>query len=394
MRFVEIAYRGRSGILAVGLAMSLALGSPAGAQPLRTDLSSYFVFAQRNASLKNLHLNDRCNVGVGCVQPSANSSCGVVNLDDVLFGDGSQIAGDVVKIRSGGNVFQVFRNSTNSLAGVVIRQPPVQPLPNPIIPGSCGQGCSTNPAPLEVACGFPNPFPSCTPGAPVTVAVGKDCPGDTMTGNGRCDLPPGSYGLIEVQNGAAMTLASGTYVACSFRVGKNAEVLGSASLVLIPGAGFFKVNNSSLVGQQCGDITVLLKGAGDVSLGKGSTIAAKVCAPESTIGLGNGNQLTGQFVGDTVVADFGNNAQCCDRCTCFDDFTPKTARVGDTVTLTGGCDMTNAQAVRICAIPAPIVSKTASEVRVKVPAGASGQCVVELDSGPGTFIGNTTLLVM
>jgi hypothetical protein len=394
MRFVGIAQRKLSGIAVVAVAMSLGLGSPAGAQPLRKDLSSYFVFAQRNASLKNLHLNDRCNVGVGCSQPSANSSCGVVNLDDVLFGDGSQIAGDVVKIRSGGNVFQVFRNSVNALAGVVIRQPPIQALPDPIIPGSCGQGCSTNPTPLEAACGFPNPFPACNAGAPITVAVGKDCKGDTNSGNGRCDLPPGTYGAIEVQNGASLTLSSGTYVACSFRVGKNAEVLGSASLILIPEGGFFRVNNSSLVGQQCGDITVFIKGVGDVSLGKGSTIAAKVCAPQSTIGLGNGNQLTGQFIGDTVNADFGNNAQCCDRCTCFSDFTPKVAKVGDVVTLTGGCDMTNAQAVRICDIPAPIISKNANEVRVTVPAGASGQCVVELDSGPGTFTINTTLLVM
>jgi hypothetical protein len=392
MRFVGIAQRGVSGV-AVVVAMSLGLGSPAGAQPLRTDLSSYFVFAQKNASLKDLHLNDRCNVGVGCTQPSGNSSCGVVNLDDVLFGDGSQIAGDVVKIRSGGNVVQVFRNSTNSLAGVTIRQPPVQPLSSPIVPGSCGQGCSTNPAPLEAACGFPNPFPSCNPNAPITVQPDKDCPGDTSTGNGRCDLPPGVYGDIEVKNAAKMTLSSGTYVACNFRVGKNSEVLGSASLILIPDGGFFRVNNSSLVGQQCGDITVFIKGVGDVSLGKSSTIAAKVCAPQSTIGLGNGNQLTGQFIGDTVVADFGNNAQCCARCTCYDDFTPKVAKVGDIVTLTGGCDMTNATGAQICDIPAPIVSKNASEVRIRVPAGASGQCVVELETVPGTFVGNTTLLV-
>lgn len=393
MRLVGIANRGITGI-ALAVAIGMGVGSPAGAQPLRTDLSSYFVFAQRNASLKDLHLNDRCNVGVGCKQPSDNSSCGVVNLDDVLFGDGSQIAGDVVRIRSGGNVFQVFRNSSNPLAGVNIRQPPVQPLPNPIVPGSCGQGCSTNPAPLEAACGFPNPFPACNAANPVTVKPGKDCAGDTMTGNGRCDLPPGTYGLIEVQNGASLTLSTGTYVACSFRVGKNAEVLGSASLVLIPEGGFFRVNNSSLVGQQCGDITVFVKGVGDVSLGKSSTIAAKICAPQSTIGLGNGNQLTGQFIGDTVVADFGNNGQCCDRCTCFSDFTPKVAKVGDIVTLTGGCDMTNATAVRICDIAAPIVSKNANEVRVRVPAGASGQCVVELDSGSGTFIGNQPLSVL
>ncbi len=394
MRFVGIAQRRFSGIGLVVAAAWLGAVTPAGAQPLRTDLSSYFVFAQRNASLKDLHLNDRCNVGVGCTQPNNNSSCGVVNLDDVLFADGSQIAGDTVKIKSGGNVFQVFRNSTNALAGVTIRQPPVQPLSTPIIAGSCGANCTPDPAPLEQECGFPVPFPACNAAKGILAVPGQDCSGDTSIGNGRCDLPPGVYGLIEVQNGAAMTLSSGTYTACSFRVGKNAEVLASSSLLLIPAGGFFRVNNQSLVGQQCGDLTVLIKGAGDASLGRGSSIAAKLCAPQSTVALGNGNQLVGQFVGDTVVADFGNNAQCCDRCTCFDDFTPKAAMVGDVITLTGGCDMTNATAVRICGIQAAIISKTTSEVRATVPVGASGQCVVELDSGPGTFIGNTTLLVL
>lgn len=394
MPFVGIAQRRISGIGVVAAALGLGLGDPAGAQPLRTDLSSYFVFAQRNASLKDLHLNDRCNVGVGCTQPSSNSSCGVVNLDDALFADGSQIAGDAVKIRSGGNVFQVFRNGTNALAGVTIRQPPVQPLATPVVPGSCGDGCTPDPAPLEAACGFPVPFPACDTALPIVAMAGKDCPGDTVPGNGRCDLPPGTYGTIEVRNGAAMTLSSGAYTACSLRMGRKAELLASSTLLLIPDGGFFRSNNGSLVGQQCGDLTVLIQGPGDVSLGRGSVIAARICAPQSTIGLGNGNQLTGQFIGDTVVADFGNNAMCCARCTCFDDFTPKVAMAGDVVTLTGGCDMTNATAVRICGIQAPVVAKTTGEIQVTVPVAASGECVVELDSGPGTFIGNTTLLVM
>jgi len=49
--------------------------------------------------------------------------------------------------------------------------------------------------------------------------------------------------------------------------------------------------------------------------------------------------------------------------------------------------------VRICSIPATIVSQTATDLVVTVPAGAAGDCVVEVDSLTGTYIHATSLHV-
>lgn len=393
MRFGAIANWWRVGVAVMA---TLGAAAPAGAQALQRDLGSYFLLALRSASLKDLMLPDSCNVGTSCASPTANSSCGTLTLDRALFGDGSQIAGDVVKFtKPSADVFQVFRNNGSSLDNVTVRQPPIQGFQTPLIPGTCDTGCTPKPAVVETMCSFPNPFPACTPGKDIVVQPNADCTGDTTPGNKRCDLPAGSYGVLDVRNDARVILGSGTFNFCEVKIGKGAEMLATTALILIPPGpnAAFRVNNASTVGFECGDVTVLLKGPGVVSLGKQSRITARICAPEANISLGHSNRLVGQFVGDTIVADVGNEGRCCGRCVCFDDFTPKMAKVGDTVTITSHCSLDSTTRVRICGIEAPITSKASNALTVTVPAGASGACKIEVDSVPGTFTGNMILSV-
>src|SRR5262245_58305657 len=106
---------------------SMLSATTAGAQPLRRTLQSYFVFAQRKASLKNLSVDSPCNVGVNCASPNPNSSCGSLALSDVTFVDGSQAAGDKTFFRRPGAVVsQLFRNDSSSLANVTVNEPPPQ----------------------------------------------------------------------------------------------------------------------------------------------------------------------------------------------------------------------------------------------------------------------------
>lgn len=366
------------------------------AQTLRRDLASYFVLAQRKASLKNMRLDSACNVGVNCGAITTSGSCGNLTMNDVNFAPGSQVAGDRTFFRKNGAIiWDLFRNGGGPLGNVQILGSGPTPFATPIIPGTC-TNCVPDVAAIEALCGMPDPFPACDPAKPVKAVPNGDCDPlalDTVPGNHECDLAPGTYGAVVALNAANLNLVPGDYNVCSFRTGRNAKVDASATRLLING-GFFKSNNSSDVGDDCGDLEVYVKGNGQVSFGRNSLVAAKVCAPSSNIKLGHNNVLIGQFIGDVVNSDLNNRGQCCGgRCACYDTFTPTTAVVGQEITASGACDMSATKEVRVCGFAANITVKTALEIKFEVPAGAAGPCPVEFVSESGTYVGIQQLQV-
>jgi hypothetical protein len=97
-----------------------------------------------------------------------------------------------------------------------------------------------------------------------------------------------------------------------------------------------------------------------------------------------------------VSADRSDHGVCCEpgKCTCVDNFSPLTAKVGEVVTFNSGCDLTNATGVTICGIDAPIQTSNVNVMTVKVGAGTPvGSCPVEIASSAGTFktLGNITI---
>jgi hypothetical protein len=364
-------------------AVSLLIGATAHADPLRRELASYFILAQRSLSGKNLRVTGSCNVGVNCAQPHGDDRCGVAHFQAPFLGDGSQLAADETTFnRSGGSVFELFHN-LGSLERVEVRQPPVEPLALPIIPGTCDTDCNPNVAALETACGFPAPFPPCNHGNPVDVKQGESLA-----------LPPGTYGDVRVRDGATLTLGGGAYDVCSLAVAKHAVVTGGGTVINVDG-GTFNVGDESTFGVACGEFDVHVRGASRVSFGRNVDVAAEVCAPESVIALGQGNRLLGRFVGDEVNMDRNNIGGCCGGpCACIDEFSPASAHVGASVTLKSHCDLTHVTGVRICGIPAPITARSTSTMTVTVPPGASGSCTIGVGSMPGVFLATVPLLVM
>lgn len=379
--------------------VSLAMPASLVAQPLRTNVDGFFMFAQRTLRANNLKLDSGCNLGVNCAQPSANSECGTATFSEIRTANGAQIAADDVGFQSSGaSVWQLFTNGDFRRDNLELRHPGVQPLSTPIVAGACAAGCATNPAPLAAACGVPDPFPACAPGATVTATAGQDCAGapDLVRGNGRCNLRPGTYGDVRVKDGAGVDLSAGVYTVCSFTVGKHADVTGVGSTVEIAAGASdaLRVGNLSTFGGQCGDLAVHVAGVRQITFGKSASVAARLCAPASALNLGHGNSLTGQFVGDTIVMDRNNVGHCCSGlCTCIDGFTPTAAAVGTTVTLNSQCDLGNATAVRVCGIAAAITSQSANLLAVTVPPGAHGACGIEVDSAVGVFRAFETLAV-
>jgi hypothetical protein len=369
------------------LALTLvATALPVAAQPLRRDLGAYAILAMRRASLKDITVAGACNVGVNCGSPSPGSDCGILRMDDATFADGAQAAGDRTFQRAGSVFFQLFRNGGGPLAGITVNAPPVQTFATPIIPNTCSSSCAPDYAAMERSCGFPSPFPVCDASRAVVAQKNADCTFDTQRGNGMCDLAPGKYGTIEVRNGATVLLAPGAYVACDLRVSRKARVLGEGVVLDVGTGGSLRVGSGSQVGQDCGDLVVHLAGLGPVAFGRNARIAAQICAPRADVGLGHDNVIVGQVIADTIASDASNDVQCCGgRCACIDEITPARATPGSTVLLTTRCDLSAATAVRICDLPAQILTRTPTSLEVVVPAGASGACVVEVDSPAGTW---------
>jgi hypothetical protein len=377
------------------LLTTAVLPQAATAQPLKRDLASYFIFAQRSVQLKDISVDNACNIGVNCAKPNANSNCGVAGFEKVFNAvPGSQLAADDVNFSmAGAKVWQLFTNGSFVAANVDIQGPlhAPEPFTLPIIPGTCGPNCTPSPDLIRQACGSPSPFPACGTGT-VVVQSGSECIGaPDAVSNGECDLVPGTYGDIIVKDDGRLNLSAGNYNLCSLLVGKGVVARGNATVLNIDSTGrntAFRVSNESNFGGACGDFKVFVKGNGDVQIGKSSTVAAAVCAPESSVGLGHRNVLIGQFIGDQVNADRSNHGVCCDpgKCTCVDTFSPLMAKVGDIVTFNSGCDLNNATGVKICGVDAPIQTKSSSVMTVKVGVGTPvGPCAVEVASLSGTF---------
>ncbi len=393
----------------VGLTL-LLVATPAVAQnpPLNRNLGAFHIFGSRSVNLKNYTLLGACNVGVDCAKPSSNSDCGVLSQEDAFYADNSQVAGDNAKFtKPGASVWQLFSNEIDSPQNVTVRlgTDPLTPLP--IIGDRDGDGvpscrtvggtCATDPGDLAIACAFPTPFPACDPSKPITVLGNADCTGvtDAVPGNGRCDLGPGTYGDLVVQNQGKVTFAGGAYVFCKVDIGKSTNTITNDPATIYT-SGDVLVNNDSSLGQQCGDVTVLANGPGAMGFGRNSAITGFFCAPQRLLQLGHDNDLTGQFYANEVNADSNNRGRCCapaDDCACIDSFSPVVASVGTDVTLRGGCSLAGVTEVRICGIVAPITAKTATEVHVTVPAGATGACAVQVKSVSGTFHPAATLAV-
>src|SRR5262249_7817175 len=299
---------------AVLVAVQLAAAADVGAQPLRRDLSSYLLLTMKRASLKNMRIGSPCNVGVNCGSPTPKSKCGVLALGRVTAVDGGQIVADQTFLRKpGAQVWQLFRNDDSPLDNVTLVGPPPNPqaFDPPVIPGTCDDDCNPDYAGMKTACGFPNPFPTCELAKPVKIVRGTDClPYDTVPGNKQCDLPPGTYGTLQMNDGARLNLQAGVYVMCLFKAGQKTTTTAGGTTIVIPDGApsknAVKVNNGSLLGSDCGQLRFLVDGRTKVSFGRSGVVATEICAPEAQVSLGHNNILIGSFVADAVNADLNN----------------------------------------------------------------------------------------
>jgi hypothetical protein len=374
--------------------------SPAAAQPLSTDPATYFILGRDEVRLKDFQIETgpACNIGV-------NNAGGLLRNTDGSFSSPlNQIGADNCGA-AGGDIAQCFCNAGGGkfdetcvgFPGILLDETLATYI----------AACNTMP-------GGDFPMPCVAGVLNVTADDGKDCvplAADSNAGNMRCDLPPGDYGHIEVNRKAALSLDGGVYNIASYHADRDTILLttNGQSTVNVCGDDEFDFGDKGAVIGECGSLRLnYISSVGAVNLGnrKNNTTAdmfmtLHVCAPQAEIKLSRHNNLEGNFFANFASSDFGNRGRCCEvaqagLCACFDVVAPASVQVGDDLTLSGGCDLSNVSAVTVCGVDCPISMQDDTQIVCTVPdpgVALPTACDVVGVSGTGEFKSNTQVTV-
>jgi hypothetical protein len=352
-----------AGIWMVAAVAALVLGTAGGtsAQPLDRTPASYHILARTSASLKDYHLfgnGGSCNIGVNDVGGNLGTSAAGARKFEMDVG---QLVADDCS-QAAGNVNQCFCN-----AGGNKFNKPCDPWAAPILADdsdatfikACNDGLAQGDYPAVFVFGATD----------VGCPKNGDCvpaAADSQLGNGKCDLIPGDYGMVNPSSGCTMVL-SGVYNVADWNSAKNGriEVASPTTLNVAGETEELKLGDNGELMALCGQFRINYRGplakpndrVVNVGRANNGPYSFDLCAPFALLRLRNNNQLRGHFFADAVQSDFNNEGECCGGttdCGCFDAVAPTTVAVGGKLTLTGGCDLSNISQVRVCDTDCPI----------------------------------------
>src|SRR5262245_39499910 len=100
------------------------------------------------------------------------------------------------------------------------------------------------------------------------VAPAVQCGGQNVTlrrGDAPRTITPGTYNLVELENGTSLTLSPGSYSFCELKAGRNASIeVTGATQSTINVAGDVRLGNGTTFGPAAGTPTPLLNVSGDL----------------------------------------------------------------------------------------------------------------------------------
>jgi len=264
----------------------LALASGAQAQVAETTLDAYTLFAIDSMRLRNVTAGD----GDLGVNQGSFVAKGTLNAPT------AQLVGQTASLGADSTCTALVSNTSTGSSATC---PAFSPVPVPVI------------ADVPAACGFPPVFPACNAAASVVVKAG------------RTVLPPGIYGDVTVKSPGALAtleLTGGSYVFCSLRVGRHAEMLFRAPSQ-IQVAGVLKLGVQGRIAPADGGpgplVGRLLVAGKTITLDRDSRLEASLCAPNAKLKLNKG-RLQGAAVakeirvsGSTVLRPFEEARASC-----------------------------------------------------------------------------------
>ena len=252
---------------AFALLSVVAIAAPGRAAAQSTNITDYVLLASEQIKASRLAV----------VSGDVGVTMGTFFSRKALSAPTSDLGAPVVKLDNGSNCADLFANVAVGAGGSCANP---QKFTNPFDD-------------LATACGFPEPFPTCNPGAPA-ISVGH---GQTL------NLAPGVYGDVKVEGGAGgngSLVLNGVYRFCSLTVSKRGKVLFSGpSTVNV--AGKMNLSTSTELGPKPGSgtdvdaINFFLNGS-SAKFSRKSTVKAIMCGPDTQMNAGSSANLEGRFV--------------------------------------------------------------------------------------------------
>jgi hypothetical protein len=237
-----------------------------------TNVQDYVLLAERQLKTKKLTV-DGGNLGV-------NSPGGRFLSRGTLDAPDTVVAADDVRIKSKNPVCAAL--IANLASGADSDCGPPTPF--------------TPPFPdVATACSFPADLPSSCDASLPPVAVTLD---QTMS------LPPGNYGVVEVQGGPkgqGRLELSGNYTFCSLEIESKALVVptGPTELRIVDKLDVNKASALNPVGGLDPEALTVFVG-GDANFGKDTTARAILCAPNGRLSVESRTTVEGRFVADVI----------------------------------------------------------------------------------------------
>src|SRR5262245_1693975 len=147
------------------------------------------------------------------------------------------------------------------------------------------------------------------------VVPAVQCGGQNVTlrrGDAPRTLTPGTYNLVNLENGTSLTLSPGTYNFCELKTGRNASIEvtgGTQSTINV--AGDVRLENGTTFGPAAGTPTPLLNASGDVvKFAAKSNVRAFVSAPNARLSLGRGSTFTGAVCAQSLAGSRKVTVEC------------------------------------------------------------------------------------
>ncbi len=258
-----------------------ATGSPT--RPVDRTINSYVLFGLDSINLKGgngqVSEIDNGDVGVQSDDPSDTLNlCQGGSSHDTVMGDGTQANAANLNTSDACSFWDVYANHMTGTP--TIRNSGPTAFTTPLIP----------PTNLPAFPSF-----SCDPSKSIAVAS-----------KGSLNLPPGTYGDVQIKDGAKLTLAGHTYTFCDFGMGQNASVV-DVDATVVQVAGSMNTNGGTVGPSPNAQFFVRGDGTGGkiaVTFGREGTVAGTFWAPNNQMNLGHGTDLTGHFWAKSLQSDF------------------------------------------------------------------------------------------